>query len=238
MQFNKQNFNARGPVLALALVALPTLAWSAGGHYPVDDADITGAGEWQIESWFSRLDSDTHEQAVLLATTLPGTRLELTGGLYQQRGDGQTDYWFEPAAKWRLTADDEAPLMVAASLALAYEGNGISDWLFNIPVTYRASRHDLTWHGNVGWIRERNAGAAGQDLNRVFLGAGLEWGFSEPVSLVAQWYREGADAEPEAQLGLRWAFDHPIELLDVAMARPLRGDDKDWALTVGLTVTF
>lgn len=224
--------------MAALLCAAPLTAWSSGGHYPVDDADITPPGEVQIESWFSRIDAANHELAVLLATTPRNTRLELTAGLYQLREDRDSELRFEPAAKWRFTADDDADWMIAASFAVGYEDDRVSDWLLNLPVSYAMPNRDVIVHGNLGWIHERSAGRSGNDVNRAFFGAGIEWAFTDSMALIGQWYREGAEAEPEAQLGLRWSPDATFEAVDLAVGRVLRGDDKDWTLTLGFTLTF
>lgn len=40
------------PGLACAAL-LPVTGWSAGGHYPADDADLVAPGDFQIENWYS-----------------------------------------------------------------------------------------------------------------------------------------------------------------------------------------
>ncbi|MGY6555342.1 MAG: hypothetical protein ACXIUM_12570, partial [Wenzhouxiangella sp.] len=86
-----------------------------------------------------------------------------------------------------------------------------------------------------GWIHDRSGE---ENLNRVFLGAAFDWGISEQLNLIGQVYRDGAEAEVESQLGLRFNFDHSVEHLDLALGRQLSGSDKEWFFTVGLTLTF
>lgn len=55
--------------------------------------------------------------------------------------------------------------------------------------------------------------------------------------MIAQLYREGSDADPEAQLGLRFSLGGNFDHLDIAAGTSLRGDGDDF-LTAGLALTF
>jgi len=218
--------------MLLLASALPLSAWSSGGHYPVDDADIVAPGGLQIESWFTHVDGNNSELAFLPAWTPAGTRLELTAGLYRIREEGDDFNRFEPAAKWQFLPPGDGHISAALSIAAGYEDGDWSDWLVNLPISFHLAAAPVVIHANVGWLRERT-----DNNDRAFLGAGFEWGASETIDLIGQVYREGADAEPEAQLGLRRGFDGALEHLDFAVGRTLR-DQRDWFLTAGLTATF
>ncbi|TVQ33203.1 MAG: hypothetical protein EA370_11990 [Wenzhouxiangella sp.] len=224
----------RNTILSAILVGgLPLSVLAAGGHYPVDDADITAPGDFQIETWFTRVDGDNSEFAFLPAWTPRGTTLELTAGFYRLDEDGDSFNRFEPAAKWQFSGLEPGRLAVAASVALGFDDGDFTDWLVNLPVSYELSNAPIVLHGNVGWIRLRED----EDIDRAFVGAAFEWGATEAFDLIGQVYREGADEDPEAQLGLRFGFGGPLDHIDFAAGRTLRGD-KDWFFTVGLGLTF
>ncbi len=221
-------------IIALAVAGcLPFSAFAAGGHYPVDDADITAPGDVQIETWFTRLDGNQREFGFLPAWTPAGTTLELTAGFYRLKVDGDSFNRLEPATKWQISPLEAGRLAIAASVALGFDEGDFSDWLVNLPVSYEMTNAPVVLHGNLGWIRLREDG----NRDRVFLGAGFEWEASSAFAIIGQIYREGADEEPKAQLGLRFGFDGALEHLDLAVGRSLRGD-KDWSVTVGLTLSF
>ncbi|MHB8708857.1 MAG: hypothetical protein ACYC9I_08280 [Desulfuromonadales bacterium] len=74
-------------------------------------------------------------------------------------------------------------------------------------------------------------------MDRLFLGGAFGWDLNDAVGLIGQVYREGADEDPEAQLGLRFALGGPAEYLDIAAGRQLQGD-KEWFVTAGITLVF
>jgi len=145
----------RQSIVPLLLVSIfPLCAYSAGGHYPVDDADIGHPGDFGVESWFTHVDSDNSEFA-FLPTWRPGNLpLELVGGLIRVEEDGESVTRIEPAAKWQFSP------------------------------------------------------------------------------------REGAEAEYEGQLGLRFHVDAAFESFDIAVGRELTGDDEDWFFTAGFGLAF
>ncbi|TVQ50530.1 MAG: hypothetical protein EA371_00275 [Gammaproteobacteria bacterium] len=96
---------------------MPLVAWSAGGHYPVDDAGITAPGDIQIESWITRVNSDNVEFGFLPAATVRD-RLELTAGVYRIETGAGDFMRFEPAAKLALPVSGMPGVSLAASLAL------------------------------------------------------------------------------------------------------------------------
>jgi hypothetical protein len=224
------NKSFAGLVLA---TALPLQAFAAGGHYPVDDADIVGPGEFQIESWLTRFDADNSELAVLPAWTPRGTALELTAGLIRIEEDGDSFNRFEPAAKWQFSPIEPGRMAAAVAVQLGYEDGSWADLLVNLPLSFELPDAPLTLHANLGWIHDRSEGK----VDRLFLGGAFEWDLNDSIGLIGQVYREGADEEPEAQLGLRFALGGAAEHLDIAAGRQLRGE-QDWFLTVGLGLAF
>lgn len=213
--------------------ALPVSAWSAGGHYPVEDADITAPGDIQIETWLTRADGDNSEFAFLPAWTPAGTALELSAGFYRLEEDGDSFNRFEPAAKWQFSPIEPGQIAMAASVAVGYEDGDWTDSLLNVPLSYELANAPVVLHGNLGWLRDRTDG----NTDRVFLGAAFEWAASDSFDLIGQVYREGADEDPEAQIGLRFAMNGPLDHIDIAAGRSLR-DQNDWAFTLGMALAF
>ena len=215
--------------------ALPLSAWSAGGHYPVDDADIGDAGDFGIEAWFTRVDGDNSETA-FLPTWRPGAApIELVAGFIRVEEDGESFNRFEPAAKWQFSPIEPGVAAGAVNVEAGIDDGDWNDLLVNFIGSYELTNAPVIVHANLGWIHDRGGD---ENLDRVFVGGAFEWGLAESFDLIGQVYREGADEEVESQLGLRFNFDHNVEYLDLAVGRTLTGDDNDWFFTVGLGLAF
>lgn len=227
--------NKKTLLACLIAGTLPPPAWSAGGHFPVDDADITAPGDVQIETWLTRIDGSNSQFAFLPAWTIPNSRLELTAALYRLEEDGDSFNRLEPAAKWQFLPTAPGVVGGAMSIAAGIDDGDWNDLQVNFVGSYVLSNAPITLHGNLGWIHDRS-GEDNQD--RVFVGGAFDWGLNDQLNLIGQIYRQGADAEVETQLSLRFNFDHTVEHLDLAPGRQLSGSDKDWFFTVGLTLTF
>lgn len=218
-------------LITLATVTAP--AWSSGGHYPIDDAELAEPGVLQIEAWHTRIDGSNWELAILPAITLPGAPLELTAGYARVKDDGEGFHRFEPSAKWQFSAVDSVQVGAAVSLTAGHEDGRFTDWLLNVPITYQLEGTKLTLLANAGWLRERDAGWN----DRLFVGGGFEWEADSRTTVIGQLYREGSSVKPEAQLGLRFDGRAAVEFIDLAVGREL-GGDNDWSFTFGLTLAL
>ncbi|MHB8708858.1 MAG: hypothetical protein ACYC9I_08285 [Desulfuromonadales bacterium] len=116
---------------------VPVQTFAAGGHYPVDDADIVVPGEFQIESWLTRVDGDNGELAILPAWTPRGAALELTAGLIRIKVSGESVHRFEPATKWQLSPIEPGQMASAVAVQIGYEDGGWTDLLVNLPVSFQ-----------------------------------------------------------------------------------------------------
>ncbi|TVS09735.1 MAG: hypothetical protein EA419_12290 [Wenzhouxiangella sp.] len=227
--------NKKTLLACLMAAALPFSAWSAGGHYPVDDADIGDPGDFGIETWFTHVDSDNSELA-FLPTWRPGTLpVELVLGLIRVEEDSDSFNRVEPAAKWQFSPIAPGRLGAAVNVEGGFDDGDWTDLLVNFPLSYELPDAPVVVHANLGWIHDR---AGDDNVDRLFSGAAFEWGLNDRADLIGQVYREGADEEVESQLGLRFHFDHNVEYLDLAAGRTLTGDDKDWFFTVGFGLAF
>ncbi len=227
--------NKKTLLTCLLAGVLPVSAWSAGGHYPVDDSEIGDPADFAIEAWFTRYDGNNSEYAILPSWRPGLTPVELVAGLIRVEEDGDTFTRFEPAAKWQFSPVAPGRLGTAVYLEVGIEDSDWTDLLVNFPLSYELPDAPLVLHGNLGWIHDRT----GRDnVDRVFVGGAFEWSLTEQFDLIGQVYREGADEEVESQLGLRFHFDHSFEYLNLAGGRTLTGDDKDWFFTVGFGLAF
>ncbi|QOC23866.1 hypothetical protein IC757_07035 [Wenzhouxiangella sp. AB-CW3] len=221
-------------LIPVLLLCLPVTAWSVGGHYPVDDADLPDPREFGAELWHTVLDSDNSESA-FSAFWRPGSLpVELIAEFQHLDEDGVSSNRFEPQIKYQLEPLASGQMGAAIMVHAGYEGGEVADWLVNVPFSYVLSDTPITLHGNLGWIHER--GETSRD--RGYLGGAVEWDAFERLTVIGQVYREGADAETEAQLGLRTPLGGPVEHLDIAVGQELTGDDNDWFVTVGLAFAF
>lgn len=224
----------RQAIAGLYLLVITTPVWASGGHYPVDDADIAEPGQVLVETWLTRVNSNNGEFAVLPSASFGGA-FELTTGVYRLREDGESSTRLEPAAKYLLPWTQPDGLGSAISLAAGFEDGRLEDWLLNLPLSY-ALDDAIGIHANVGWLRLRDREAG--NLDRLFTGVAAEWGVNDAIDVIAQLYREGADEQPEAQMGFRFIGGGALEHVDLAIGRVLRGDDRDWFVTVGVTLAF
>lgn len=230
-----ERYKVNKHTLALLFAAgLPTAAWPVGGHYPVDDATLPDTGEFGVELWHSRVDGENSESA-LAAYWRAGERpLELIAEFQHLEEDGSNSDRFEPQLKYQLTPIASGQIGAALVVHAGYEHGRVADWLINMPFSYPLPDGPVTLHGNLGWIHERGE----QSRNRGYIGAAFEWHALEQLTVIGQIYREGADAETEAQLGLRTPLGGILDHLDLAVGQQLTGDDDDWQVTAGLAVSF
>lgn len=218
-----------------SLSLLPLAVGAAGGHYPVDDASAVGAGSFQVESWPTHTDRDNHEWALMPAWGA-GARVDLYLGLLRVREDGHAYNRLEPGAKWLLRAADEGGPSLALAVTAGVDEGRIEDLLVNLPISFGVDDLSLDLHLNTGWLRLRDADRG--SLDRVFLGLGAEWTPLRRVGFVGQVYRQGVDAEPEAQFGVRFSPGVAFEVVDLAVGRALRGAERNWFVTLGLATGF
>jgi hypothetical protein len=225
----------RNWLAGVPLLAMPALAGAAGLHFPTDDATVLDSGQVQLEGWALRADSRNGEFAVLPAVGIGGS-VELAMGLLRVSEDGEYSNRLEPEAKWRLPLALPDGWGAALGVIAGVEEGRLEDWFVNLPLSYEFGVAPLALHLNTGWLRTRDPFRGSVD--RMFTGIGAEWDLAPRVGFIGQVYREGTDAEPEAQLGLRLAVGERLDSLDVAFGRPLRGDDKDWFVVAGFAALF
>ncbi len=221
-------------LILLFIGVLPITAWSAGGHYPVDDADLPDPGEFGTEIWHTWFDDDASESAVS-AYWRPGQLpLELIAEFQHIETNGQTAERFQPQIKYQLAPIKPGEMGGAVILSVGYQDDEVTDWLVNVPFSYRMPGRPFTLHGNLGWIHERGD----ENRDRGYVGGGIDWQAFEFLTVVGQIYREGAEAETTGQIGLRTQLPGFLQYADLAAGRELTGANQDWFFTAGLGIAF
>lgn len=239
----KVSFRWLGAASLLSVAAaslLPDPAIAAGGAFLVDDALIGKPGECKVESWVSI--ASNHD---FLAVTQPacvinaGIPVEAGATLVRARSDGEWSTGAGPKAKINIIPLGDQ------GFALGLSGNTL--WNLNtgqnvgsninVPFTIQASK-DFRINLNAGWLYDAVA-----RVNYGTYGAGFEWNFAEPLTLIGEVFALAGQrqdvrsvTEPRAQLGLRWT---PAEAFDIDLiyGRNITGENANW-LTLGLNVRF
>ena len=115
----------------------------------------------------------------------------------------------------------------------------------NVPLTFEVSEQ-LKINLNAGWLHD-----SVDELNWFTWGAGFEWNFVKPLTLIAEVFSQSGDLpdvefgeppapnsirEPRVQAGLRYT---PVDNIDIDLiyGRNITGEDANW-VTLGLNVRF
>jgi hypothetical protein len=213
------------PTAATLLCCYSLLAWSAGGHFAVDDATLADPGRCQIEAWYTRHDRGSREYTLVPACN-PTGNLEL--GLGVTRLSPKSDLQLELSAKTlvrELTLDT-----IGWGIAVVSQHNDDLSRLEAIqayvPVSIPLVPGVLV-HANLGWDYQRH------DADSMTWGLGTDIGLTDNMHLIGEvWgHHRGGSA---AQIGLRFVVKEAN--IDVSYGRN-RGGDEDW-FTVGTAWTF
>ncbi len=229
------------PAGVFALLTLSTAARAAGGAYAVDDSEIGKPGECKVESWASFGDSRDFVGVVSPACVVNFIRpVELGAQLSRFRADGEWGTSLTLKGKINLVPAEAGRVgigMVGGTMfdLVTRENTGS---FVNVPLTFPLS-DEFKINVNGGWLYDRAAA-----LHWVTWGAGFEWNFVKPLTLIGEVFGQAGNtvpgeralSDPRAQLGLRYT---PVESLDldVIYGRNITGTDANW-ITVGMNVRF
>jgi hypothetical protein len=238
-----QNWRRRvAPVLlATGIILAPSFAIAAGGAYTVDDSEVGKPGDCKVETWASFASNRDQVAVAKPACVLNlGVPVELDVPLMHQRSSGDSTTTAGIGGKVALVPVETGHLGVALSAGTAWQtsdGRNTGGYV-NVPLTYQVSE---TLRFNI------NGGYQYDGLTRLSYasgGAGFEWKFAQPLTLIGEVYgiagSRGAAAhtltEPRAQIGLRFT---PIERvdLDLIYGRNINGENANW-ITVGVNLRF
>ncbi len=225
---------------ALTAAALPSVARAANGAFAVDDFDTPNETQCKVESWGSFASNSN-----LIVATAPacavnfGHVVELSMQLARFRADGEWGTSLQTKAKTNLIPSATGKLGIGIAGGTLHDlVTGETTGLYGyVPFTYGVT-DELKLLANAGLLHDRV-------LDQTFFtyGAGFEWNFVKPLTLIAEVYGQiGPPTDPRSinhprfQAGLRYT---PVELLDIDIiyGRNITGEDANW-ITLGLNVRF
>lgn len=237
------------PALLFLTVALaPEAARAAGGAYVVDDVEIGKPGDCKVESWAQGSSNRDFAAVASPACVVNlGIPVELGGTIARARLDEVWTTAAGPKAKINIIPVETGKIGVGLAGSAGWN-LGTGQFLGNsiyVPLTYQL-HDDFRINLNGGWSYD---GAA--RLSYVYWGAGFEWNFVKPVTLIGEVYglygnlpaveEDVAPAprsirEPRAQIGLRFTPEKNFDV-DVIYGRNIAGENAHW-LTLGLNLRF
>ena len=228
--------------LGLVAVASATQVHAAGGAFAVDDAEIGKPGDCKVESWLSFADNRD-----FIGVTAPacvanlGRPVELGLQVQRSRSGEEWGTSLTLKAKTNLIPLEGNRFGFGISASTGWDlitGDNVGGAI-NIPLTFEVSE-PFKINLNAGWLHE-----SGDDLNWFTWGAGFEWNFVKPFTLIAEVFGQVGERppatsssvrEPRMQAGLRYT---PIDNIDIDLiyGRNITGEDANW-VTLGLNVRF
>ncbi len=230
-------------VAGLAL-ASPHRVEAAGGAFAVDDAEIGAPGSCKVESWVSFASNNDFLGVVSPACVVNIGRPVELGASYVRRND--SGEWGSSGilkGKTNLLPVETNKIGVGLVGAIGFDldtGQN-TDILINVPVTLQITEQ-FKFNMNGGWLWDRVS-----DLHYLAWGAGFEWNFVKPVTLIAEVFGFAGRlpieddvrgprsiTQPRFQAGLRFTPHEKIDI-DVIYGRNILGEDANW-VTVGLNV--
>jgi hypothetical protein len=219
---------------------------AAGGAYVVEDVDVGAPGSCKVESWVS-FASNTDFVGVSNPACVAniGRPVELGVAVARVREEGEWSTAATLKAKTTLIPVEPHKIGLGLMGELTYDVRTGQNTEINLfaPVTFQITEQ-FRINLNAGWLWDRD----GQRHN-VTWGAGFEWNFVKPVTLIAEIFARhgglpvvGIDEppprssiiRPRMQAGLRFTPHEKIDL-DVIYGRNINGEDANW-ITVGLNL--
>ena len=216
-------------------VAAPPRALAAGGAYAVDDVEIADVGSCKVESWTS-----FSSNRDFIGVTSPACVVDLGRPVEL----GAQFSGFESGSVWSGAATLKAKTNLikpaADSIGVALAG-GVSFDLATgdviglsavVPLTLQLG-DTFKINVNGGWSYD-----AAIARNFGFVGAGFEWNFVKPFTLIGEIYAVlgPAQSNPRAQIGLRYTPVDDVDF-DLIYGHNIAGENADW-ITLGLNVRF
>jgi hypothetical protein len=232
--------------IAAHVLASGGRAEAAGGAFAVDDAEIGAPGSCKVESWLSFASNHDFLGVVQPACVANiGRPVELSGAFARVRQGGE---WGSDAvlkAKTNLIPVEPGKIGLGLFGVLVYDltAGEAADVLLVAPATWQISEQ-FKINVNAGWLWDRVP-----DIHRFAWGAGFEWNFVKPLTLIAEVFGfagrlpaavEGepppsrSETQPRFQAGLRITPHEKIDI-DLIYGRNILGENANW-FTIGLNV--
>ncbi len=210
-------------------------AQAAGGAFAVDDVEIGAVGSCKVESWVSFASNRDFIVVTSPACVVNLGRPVELAAQFQRFSAGNV--WGTSAT---LKAKTNLIPIEPGKIGLGLSGGITSDILTGdatsvfvvVPVTIQITeRFRINLNG--GWAWNPTAG-----LNAATAGAGFEWNFVKPLTLIGEVFAVAGPSQsnPRFQLGLRYT---PVESLDfdVIYGRNIAGENANW-ITLGMNVRW
>jgi len=227
--------------LALVIGALPSRVEAAGGAFAVDDAQITALNTCQVESWTSFARNKDFVGNSTPACTVDFIRPVELSAQFQRLRVGNT---------WGSLVTVQAKTIFApvetGKVGVGLAGGATFDLIHKhhvasyayVPATF-AVLEDFRINVNAGWLHDGIL-----DLHWLTWGAGFEWNFVKPLTLIAEIFGQTGHrpvqlpslADPRMQAGLRFTPADAVDI-DVIYGRNITGVRTHW-ITIGLNVRF
>ncbi len=231
-----------------ATLMLPAQVQAAGGAFAVDDAEIDAPGSCKIDSWVAFASNKEFGAIVAPACVVNlGIPIELGGELGRSRADDIWGTGGAVSAKVNLIPVDKHPFGLGLVMGKSWDliTGTHSGAFITLPATV-ALGADVRVNLNIGWQHNGTT-----KLNYLTWGAGFEWNFVKPLTLIGEVYGlagnlpsvEPGDPpspnsirEPRTQLGLRYTPKDNIDF-DVIWGRNIGGENAHW-ITTGINLRF
>ena len=231
------------PMLVVAgILLLPGRAYAAGGAFVVDDSEIGKPGECKVESWASAAANHDFSAVTSPACVVKlGIPVELGGQLQRSRSDGAWSDSGTIRAKTNIIPVDKHlfGLGISGGTTWDFKSGGNTTSFVNVPVTFQL-QEKFRLNVNGGWMYDNVA-----NVNYLTWGAGFEWNFVKPVSLIGEVYGQsgsrpagtsGTIVEPRAQLGVRYMPRDNVDI-DLIWGHNITGENSNW-VTLGVNWRF
>ena len=168
-----------------------------------------------------------------------GAPVELSFSLARFRSDGEWGSELALKGMTNIIPAEIGKIGLALSGAVAFDlvTGEYSASAINVPATFPMAKQ-FKINVNAGWLNIRS-----EDLNWFTYGAGFEWNFVKPLTLIGEVFgvvgqsvEPTSRTDPRAQLGLRFTPVENVDL-DIIYGRNVLGENANW-ITVGLNVRF
>lgn len=220
------------PVFAVALLAGSTLlafspfAHANGGHFLVDDADITPRGECAVETFVQRFAGTSGVATAGLCTTQSGWEIGVPV-TYNLSDNELSTYGLE----LKTIATDNlwgGALAISVGVERDNEANAYSGGFINLPYS-RSLSSDVVLHVNIGSAYSH----AERDWQATW-GVASTFTLNEQLDVIAETAGVGSD-KPTFAIGFRSAFADRFEF-DASVGRDL--EQRGNVVTLGLNIAF
>lgn len=225
-------------------------AWAAGGAFAVDDSETGKPGECKVESWLSVATNDAGD---LIASISPacvvdlGRFIEIGGQVQRTKSDGEWGTSAGVKAKTNLLPAGSYKVGLGLSGGINFDllTHEASSYFIIVPATLTITE-ELRVNLNGGWLHERDG-----KLDWFTWGAGFEWNFIKPLTLIAEIYGQAGRLKavaigeapssnsvrsPRMQAGLRITPSDKLDL-DLIYGHNIMGENAHW-FTAGLNLRF